>query len=134
MVLLISKQPEQVLETSETHPVADQRNTCGVPFRSRILDTVVAPAKARVGCTLGLVTMQRRQRIARTLLIYACSPGLISLIAMVVAIRPLTAYHDGFHGPEAMWADLKRWARTGELDFPAWHRASRDHLHHRRAS
>ncbi len=78
--------------------------------------------------------MNRKQRILRTLLIYSCSPGLIALIAMVVVIRPLTAYHDGFNGPEAMWADLTRWAHTGELYFPAWHRASRDHLHHRRAS
>ena len=78
--------------------------------------------------------MKRRPRIVRTLLLYAFSPAIIALTAMVVVIRPLTAYHDGFHGPEAMWADLTRWARTGELYFPAWHRASRDHLHHRRAS
>ncbi len=73
--------------------------------------------------------MRRKERILRTLLLYGLSPAIIGLIAMVVVIRPLTAYQDRFHGPEAMWGDLVRWARTGFLDFPNWHRACRDHLH-----
>ncbi len=78
--------------------------------------------------------MKRRERILRTVLLYAASPGLLALIAMMVVLRPLTAYQDGFHGPEYMWRDLRQWARTGELRFPNWARASRGHLHRHGAS
>jgi hypothetical protein len=74
------------------------------------------------------------ERWSRTLLVIALSPGLIALIAMIVVMRPLTAYHDGFHGPEGMWSDIARWARTGTLHFPNWRHATRSHLRHRRAS
>jgi hypothetical protein len=72
--------------------------------------------------------MKSRQRLLRRLLVYGLSPGILGMIAMVVVMRPLTAYQDGFNGPEAMWRDLVQWAKTGELRFPAWHQASRDHL------
>jgi hypothetical protein len=70
----------------------------------------------------------------RTIFLYLSSPALLALIAAVVVMRPLTAYQDHFRGPEGMWFDLKRWARTGELYFPNWHRAARDHLRRHRAS
>lgn len=75
-----------------------------------------------------------RERYQRTLLLLALSPFLLALISMIVVLRPLTAYQDGFHGPDGMWHDLREWARTGELYFPNWHRATRDHLHRHRAS
>jgi hypothetical protein len=78
--------------------------------------------------------MKRKERLLRTMLLYAASPGLLALIAMVVILRPLTAYADGFHGPEAMWSDLREWARTGDLHFPSWTRAGRSHLRRHGAS
>lgn len=78
--------------------------------------------------------MERRKRLLRTVLVFAASPGLFALIAMVTIIRPLTAYEDGFHGPEEMWRDIRAWARTGELRFPNWQRAGRGHLPRHRAS
>jgi hypothetical protein len=78
--------------------------------------------------------MQHRERRLRTLLVFALAPGLLALIAMMVILRPLTAYEDGFHGPDAMWRDLREWARTGELRFPSWQRATRGHLRRHRAS
>lgn len=78
--------------------------------------------------------MKRKDRVLRTLSLYAASPGLFAIIAMIVIMRPLTAYADGFHGPEGMWRDLRRWARTGELHFPNWTRACRSHLRRHGAS
>jgi hypothetical protein len=72
--------------------------------------------------------MKPKDRLLRTMLLYGLSPALLALIASVVVLRPLTAYQDGFHGPEAMWHDLREWARTGELQFPSWSRACRGHL------
>ncbi len=75
--------------------------------------------------------MKNRERLLRTLLVVAFWPAVFIVIAMVVVIRPLTAYEDGFYGPEDMWRDVLRWRRTGELWFPSWQRASRDRLPHR---
>jgi hypothetical protein len=74
------------------------------------------------------------ERWLRTLLVIVLTPGLIALIAMIVVMRPLTTYADGFHGPEEMWRDILRWARTGVLDFHSWAHATRGHLRHRRPS
>jgi len=76
-----------------------------------------------------------KDRRVRTLLLIVLFPALVCLIAMMVIIRPLTAYADGFHGPDDMWRDVVLWARTGELRFPSWQRAARNHIpRHRRAS
>ena len=76
-----------------------------------------------------------KSRPVRTMLLILFAPAVCLMIAMMVVMRPLTAYSDGFHGPEDMWYDLVRWARTGDLQFPSWRRAARNHIpHHRRAS
>jgi hypothetical protein len=75
--------------------------------------------------------MNRRVRI---LLVYAVSPAILAMIAMIVIVRPLTAYQDGFHGPEEMWRDIRAWAHTGLLRFPSWQHATRGHLRHHRTS
>ena len=72
--------------------------------------------------------MYSREQLLRTLAVYAVSPALFFLIAMVVVMRPLTAYADGFHGPEGMWRDIRAWARTGNRNFSHWKRATRSHL------
>ena len=72
--------------------------------------------------------MKRREPLLRMLFVIAAAPGLLALIAMMVILRPLTAYEDGFHGPDGMWHDILAWARTGELRFPNWQRATRGHL------
>ena len=78
--------------------------------------------------------MKRNQPLLRMLLVVAVAPGLLALIAMMVVLRPLTAYEDGFHGPYEMWHDILQWVRTGELRFPNWRYAARRHLPRRRAS
>ena len=78
--------------------------------------------------------MKRKERFWRTSLVYTLAPALFLLIAMMVILRPLTAYEDGFHGPDDMWRDILRWAHTGQLHFPSWRRATRDHLPHHGAS
>lgn len=75
--------------------------------------------------------MKRREQFLRTFLLFALSPAVFALISMIVIMRPLTAYADGFHGPDGMWHDLRAWARNGRLHFPNWRRATRGHLHHR---
>jgi hypothetical protein len=78
--------------------------------------------------------MRPRDRLLRMCLVIAVAPGLLALIAMMVVLRPLTAYEDGFHGPDEMWHDIFAWVQTGELKFPSWQRASRDHLPRHRTS
>ncbi len=78
--------------------------------------------------------MKRKQPLLRMLLVVTVAPGLLALIATMVVLRPLTAYEDGFHGPDEMWHDILRWVRTGELRFPSWRQATRGHLPRHRAS
>jgi hypothetical protein len=77
---------------------------------------------------------KRRRSWLRMALVIVLAPGLLALIMMMVVLRPLTAYEDGFHGPDGMWQDILLWVRTGELRFPSWQRATRSHLPHRHAS
>jgi hypothetical protein len=74
--------------------------------------------------------MTSREQFVRTAALFACSPAVLALIAMIVVMRPLTAYQDHFHGPDDMWRDLRQWARTGRLVFPSWQHATRDRLPH----
>ena len=78
--------------------------------------------------------MTSREQLVRTAALFAFSPAVLALIAMIVVMRPLTAYGDHFHGPDDMWRDLRRWARTGQLEFPSWQHATRDHLPRHRPS
>jgi hypothetical protein len=73
--------------------------------------------------------MKSRERFLRTLLVFGLSPFILALIALITALRPLTAYEHGFHGPDEMWRDVRAWARTGELRFPSWQRATQGRLH-----
>ena len=78
--------------------------------------------------------MKNQEQLLRSATLYALSPGLLMLIAVVVVMRPFTAMEDHFHGPDEMWHDLREWARTGRREFPSWHRAARGHLRHANAS
>jgi hypothetical protein len=80
------------------------------------------------------VFAKHRQCWLRMTMVIVFAPGLLALIMMMVVLRPLTAYEDGFHGPDGMWQDVLAWVRSGELRFPNWQRATRGHLPHRHAS
>jgi hypothetical protein len=60
---------------------------------------------------------KRRRSWLRMALVILLAPGLLALIMMMVVLRPLTAYEDGFHGPDGMWQDILLGAH-GRAAFP----------------
>lgn len=64
-------------------------------------------------------------QILRTMLVIAASPFIFMLIAMLTCMRPLSAYKDGFRGPERMWSDVMDWARGLPVGFSYWFKTSR---------
>lgn len=66
------------------------------------------------------------KQFARMMLVVLASPFIFMMIAMITCMRPLSAYKDGFRGPERMWSDVMDWARCLPVGMGYWTRRNRE--------